>query len=118
MCWRKKVHCGHFVNVSHKLSQGLSAKELLHNKSIHPRHGLYEIKHQAEVNAALNELVADNIWHTLTHLTAYDNRSATKDTGVETAKWLQAQFEAMARASGRTDTAHFLSKQAGISNLH
>ena len=68
---------------------------------------VYEIKHQKEVNAALKGLVADNIWQTLSHLTAYHNRSATKSTGVDAAKWLKLTFEAMAVEYGRTDTSSY-----------
>lgn len=114
-----KVQCGHFVNVSHKVSgtsliakkqsaQGLLKKSQI--KSLNaPKQNAdsYEIKHQDEVNAALKEVVADNIWQTLTHLVSYHNRSATKDTGVEAANWLKSQFEAMATEYGRTDTATF-----------
>lgn len=52
-------------------------------------------------------MVDDNIWQTLSHLTAYHNRSASKDTGVEAANWLKAKFEAMALESGRNDTKTF-----------
>ncbi|MCL9683775.1 aminopeptidase LapA [Legionella maioricensis] len=115
-----QVKCGHFVNVSHKLS-GVSlltrqqaAQNILKKsgtkslKASQLNAEVYEIKHQDEVNAALKEVVADNIWQTLTHLTTYHNRSATKNTGVETAHWLKSTFEAMAIEYGRDDTATFL----------
>ncbi|CEG58861.1 aminopeptidase LapA [Legionella fallonii] len=114
-----KVKCGHFINVSHKLSgtsllvQKQSAQRTLEKSLIKSLNtpklnaDTYEIKHQDEVNAALKEVVADNIWQTLTHLVSYHNRSATKDTGVDAANWLKAQFEAMATEYGRTDTATF-----------
>ncbi len=114
-----KVQCGHFVNVSHKISgaslvakkqsaQGVLKKSLIKSLNIPKQNAdSYEIKHQDEVNAALKEVVADNIWQTLTHLVSYHNRSATKDTGVEVANWLKGQFEAMAIEYGRTDTTTF-----------
>jgi leucyl aminopeptidase len=123
-----KVKCGHFVNVSHKVkgdslaAQSRSAKIALHNKSLKLESvavaaaeaitdkPVYEIKHQEAVNGALQGVVADNIWQTLTHLTAYDNRSATKETGVQTANWLRSQFEKMANEYGRNDTATYLVK--------
>ncbi|MCL5272688.1 MAG: M20/M25/M40 family metallo-hydrolase, partial [Gammaproteobacteria bacterium] len=71
---------------------------------------VYEVKHQEEVNAALKEVVADNIWDTLTHLTTFKNRSATKNTGVEAANWLKSTFEAMAVKYGRTDTETYFVK--------
>ncbi|RUR18351.1 M20/M25/M40 family metallo-hydrolase [Legionella sp. km535] len=117
-----QVKCGHFVNVSHKITgtqfavQKQSAQTLLEQDALKPlspgklKKDVYEIKHQEEVNAALKEVVADNIWQTLTHLTSYHNRSATKDTGVEVANWLKATFEAMAVEYGRTDTETYFVK--------
>lgn len=115
-----QVKCGRFVNVSHKISRHAlsvksSAQNILHMtaiKSMLPKGNSesYEIKHQDEVNAALKEVVADNIWATLTRLTSFHNRSATKDYGVDAANWLKASFEAMAIASGRTDTDTFFVK--------
>lgn len=108
-----QVHCGRFVNVSHHLNDTLlatkqqSAQSLLQKKTIKTKSvakSTYEIKHQQEVNAALKNVVADNIWQTLSHLTSYHNRSASKDTGVDAANWLKATFEAMATEYGRTDT--------------
>jgi leucyl aminopeptidase len=113
------VKCGHFVNVTHKVSgasllaKRQSAQELLKKdfikspKAARLNADIYEIKHQEEVNTALNQVVADNIWQTLTHLVSYHNRSATKDTGVEAAHWLKSQFEAMATEYARKDTAAF-----------
>jgi leucyl aminopeptidase len=109
-------HCGRFVNISHRITGSLlteqqnSAQRLLQTKSLHAdlaNKPVYEIKHQEAVNAALKNIVADNIWQTLSHLTAYHNRSSTKDTGVEAANWLKATFEAMAVEYGRTDTATY-----------
>lgn len=116
-----RVQCGHFVNVSHKLQGSLlvkqhAAQNLLHKGLIHSikpnfnKSEVYTIKHQDEVNAAIKEVVADNIWQTLTRLTTFHNRSATKDTGVEAANWLKTTFEAMATAAGRTDTTTFTVK--------
>ncbi len=117
-----KAQCGHFINISHKLSRSRfttqqAAQMLLQRParqasttSVKTTTTAYEIKHQDEVNAALKGVVADNIWQTLTHLTAYPNRSATKDTGLETANWLKGQFEKMAVESGRTDTDTFFVK--------
>lgn len=88
-----QVKCGHFVNLSHKLMGTLSAEKkqsaqnLLQQSAVKSltsgklNKDVYEVKHQEEVNAALKEVVADNIWDTLTHLTTFKNRSATKNTG-------------------------------------
>lgn len=111
-----EVHCGRFVNVSHRFKATLTsvkkkaAQKLLeekHTKSVQNNTLTYEIKHYNEVNAALKTLVPDNIWQTLVHLTSYHNRSATKNTGLETANWLKSTFEAMALTYGRTDTATY-----------
>ncbi len=117
-----QIKCGHFVNVSHKLNKTMSAtkeqsalnllqqstaKSLTTDK---PNKDVYEVKHQDEVEAALKEVVADNIWDTLTHLTSYHNRSSTKDSGVEAANWLKSTFEAMAVKYGRTDTETYFVK--------
>ena len=117
-----KTKCGHFVNISHKVTgtalitkkqsaQTLLAKHRVH--SLKAKKGVsqtYTISHQAEVNAALNNVVADNIWQTLTHLTSFHNRSATKETGVDAANWLKSSFESMVTATGRTDTDAFFVK--------
>lgn len=114
-----QTRCGHFVNVSHKVAGTLiaakrqSAQTLLQKaplKSLTLAGGVYEIKHEEAVNAALGNITADNIWQTLSHLTSYQNRSSTKDTGVEAANWLKAKFEAMAVEYGRTDTATYFVK--------
>jgi leucyl aminopeptidase len=111
-----KEHCGRFVNVSQRIAgnslttKQLAAKSILEKKAVHApikEKTTYEIKHQDEVNAALQNVDADNIWQTLTHLTSYHNRSATKDTGVDAAKWLKAKFEAMATEYGRNDVATY-----------
>ncbi len=114
-----QVKCGHFVNVSHKLSgpslqiKRQSAQNILEKSGAKSLKAgklsaeVYEIKHQEEVNVALKEVVADNIWQTLTHLTTYHNRSATKNTGLEAANWLKSTFEAMSIEYGRDDTATF-----------
>lgn len=114
-----QAQCGRFVNVSHKLSGTLlpekknSAQQLLQQAQVkkgHPSRFLetaYEIRHQDEVNQLLKEVVPDNIWQTLNSMTSFHNRSATKETGVQTAQWLKSKFEEMAIANGRNDTAAF-----------
>jgi len=113
------VQCGRFVNVSHKLSANLpiakkqAALTLLKKNAIEVVKSdkpMYEIKHEDEVNAATKEIVADNIWQTLTHLTSFYNRSASKDTGVDAANWLKNTFEDMVTQYGREDTSTFFVK--------
>ncbi|KTD42614.1 aminopeptidase LapA [Legionella parisiensis] len=114
-----KVNCGRFVNVSHHILGSLlpakkqSAERVLHKKTIkatQPQSTVYELKHPDEVNEALQYVTPDNIWNTLTKLTSFHNRSATKDTGVDAAKWLKKTFDDMVAASGRIDTATFFVK--------
>lgn len=112
-----KVHCGRFVNVSARLQDTVKKEEtahaLLRSQKIKPivhRSDIYKIKHQEQVNDAIQKVIADNIWQNLTHLTSYHNRSATKNSGVDTAKWLKASFEKLATESGRTDTDAFFVK--------
>lgn len=111
-----QVNCGRFVNVTHKIEgaqtavKKQSAQSLLQQKTLKTKHLnniAYEIKHQKEVNEELEKIVPDNIWHTLSQLTAFHNRSATKETGVLAAHWLKNTFEKMVIESGRTDTATF-----------
>ncbi|ARB92512.1 aminopeptidase LapA [Legionella longbeachae] len=111
-----QVNCGRFVNVSHKIEgsqiavKKQTAQSLLQQKTVKAKplsDNIYEIKHQEEVNEELKNIVSDNIWHTLSQLTAIHNRSATKETGVFTAYWLEGQFNKMVIESGRTDTETF-----------
>jgi leucyl aminopeptidase len=106
-----EVGCGYFVNVTGQLNTQ-SPAQLLEKapvRTLNVNKG-YEILHEDAVNAALAKVVPDNIWNTLTHLTSYQNRSATTTTGVATAKWLRDQFETMANDFGRTDTATYFVK--------
>ena len=102
------AHCGRFVNVSHQFEQGeksAQARLLLKKPSLIRNTELpeaFEIRHPDAVKTALVEVQPDNIWRVLSHLTAYENRSATTDTGVETANWIKAEFERMATESGPT----------------
>lgn len=115
-----KVGCGRFVNVSHKITQPTAKNAiayLLQSKglnaiqaSLATHANVYDIKHQEAVHLALKEIVADNIWQTLTHLTSFHNRSATKKTGVDAANWLKSEFEALALDAGRSDTDTFFVK--------
>lgn len=117
-----KVDCGHFINVSYHFPNNLlatkhqAAQAFLHKDSMKnlskPKSiaDVYTIQHQEEVNGALKTIVPDNIWQTLTHLTSYRNRSATKNLGVEAANWLQATFNSMAIEYGRKDTTSYFVK--------
>lgn len=114
-----KVHCGRFINVSHRLKNTISdqkkqsARNLLQKKIVHLRPSIqssYEIKHQQEVSAALSKVVSETIWQNLVHLTSYYNRSAIQDSGVEVAQWLKSTFTAMASNYDRTDTSAYFVK--------
>lgn len=113
-----EVGCGYFVNVSQQLTQ-LSPKQLLNKtpKALKSSDKNYEIRHEEAVKAAIAKVVPDNIWNTLTHFTAFPNRSATKDTGVEAANWLHKQFQEMVVEYGREDTRSYF-VDTGISGYY
>lgn len=111
-----QVNCGRFVNVSHHIIGSLlqakkqSAQRILQKKTIkaaQPSSTVYEIKHQDEVNAALENVQPANIWNTLTQLTSFHNRSATKDTGVDAAKWLKKPLMVWSRPVVALIQPHF-----------
>ncbi|ASQ44822.1 aminopeptidase LapA [Legionella clemsonensis] len=108
-----EVHCGRFINVSNRLakttvhSKKQTAQALLAKSSINTAvqsEVMYEVKHEAEVTQALEQVDSQHIINTLTHLTSYYNRSATTKRGKEVAQWLKQQFETMAANYGRNDT--------------
>lgn len=107
------VHCGRFKNVSPDLAGVESgarlkaAKALLSHKAAPKisQKDAYSIQNQQLVNATLTGLDSEFIWKTLTTLSDFYNRSATKPTGVEAANWIKTEFERMAAAAGRNDTA-------------
>ncbi|KTD16006.1 aminopeptidase [Legionella lansingensis] len=112
-----EVHCGRFINVSHRLSvdgfvsKQQAAQHLLSKPEIkfaEKTAASYDIKHEEEVNAALTQVDTNHIMETLTHLTSYHNRSATTKRGAEVAEWLKGQFESMAKDYGRNDTTSYL----------
>ncbi|MDP1614947.1 MAG: M20/M25/M40 family metallo-hydrolase [Methylococcales bacterium] len=114
-----KVRCGRFINVSHQIARHrLSARKrgarhLLARPAKKVRSTMgesYPIEHQSEVVEAVTAVNTDNIMATLTRLTQFENRSATKDTGVETAKWLKSTFENLALKNKRNDTATYFVK--------
>ncbi|CAM2752772.1 M28 family peptidase [Legionella worsleiensis] len=74
------------------------------------KHSEYEIKHTKAVDAVLKAVVPDNIWQTLSHLTSYPNRSATKQSGLDAVNWLKLTFDAMTIEYGRNDTESFFIK--------
>lgn len=114
-----KVHCGRFVNVSHRFTPGALATRkgfAKHILSESPKKTdaaddvSYPIRHAADVSEAISEVKVVNILATLTHLTSYENRSATKPSGVHTAEWLKASFETMANKNNRKDAASWFVK--------
>lgn len=114
-----KVHCGRFVNVSHRFALGaLATRKNFANhilsestkKTDSTEDVSYPIRHAADVSEAISEVKVANILATLTHLTSYENRSATKPSGVHTAEWLKASFETMANKNNRKDAASWFVK--------
>lgn len=111
-----KAHCGRYLNVSRYFTppgtNSHVAKSLLRTKTQMLKKSNLEfvISHQPIVNSALKKIIPANIWQSVSHLAAYYNRSATKNTGLETANWIKAQFDAMVISSGRKNTRSFFVK--------
>ncbi|WP_419419631.1 aminopeptidase LapA [Legionella sp. D16C41] len=114
-----EVKCGRFVNITHHIdslepkARQKQAYRLLvkpQTKNLLAAKASYPIHHQVEVSEAIKQVKVDNIMATLTHLTGYENRSATKNTGVETAAWLKDTFENMAKNAKRNDTDTYFVK--------
>lgn len=111
-------HCGRFVNVSHQLENKSKTMEQAAQRLIARSPAKlasvsmvdYVIKHQKEVTQQLSRIEPNRIWDNLTHLTSYENRSASTDTGVATANWLKEQFDNMAIEYGRTDVKTYFVK--------
>lgn len=100
--------CGRFVNVTHRLREESAQIILQKKRPIAQYHdAVYEIKHQDQVHWALQDIVPNNIWYTVSQLTSFPNRSASKKTGVKAAYWLKDAFEAMALENERTDATTF-----------
>jgi len=112
-----KVHCGRFVNMTNRMAgESLSAnrraaKDLLAQSPIPITDAApYKIRHQTEVYAAIDEVDTNNIMHVLNSLISFSDRSALKETGVDAATMLKANFEEMARSYNRTDTTTYFVK--------
>ncbi|MCW8452483.1 aminopeptidase LapA [Legionella quinlivanii] len=113
-----QLSCGRFVNVSGQLAdksgnqKAEAAHQLLTKPALKQNTLLkseFKIKHRSAVIEALEQVKSENILKTLKHLTDYENRSATKNTGVQAAKWLKSEFLQMAKDAGRTDVdAYFV----------
>ncbi|STX40474.1 aminopeptidase [Legionella donaldsonii] len=115
-----EAHCGRFVNVSHyfvnskatdkqKISRQLLAKPPVF-KTAFLSSPPYKINQERKVNDALARIDADHIIQVVSHLSNYYNRSASGDSGVQTAKWLQTQFDGLVHAYGRSDTKSYFVK--------
>ncbi|STX27602.1 aminopeptidase [Legionella beliardensis] len=114
-----EVNCGRFINVTHLIDNtNLSVRQKLAQQLlVKPSKKLastddtaYPIEHQAEVLAAIQQVKVTNIMATLNRLTTYENRSATKTTGVEAANWLKSSFDTIVARKKRTDTTSFFVK--------
>lgn len=110
-----KLNCGRFVNVTHQLDgtdKPQQAKQLLQKKPVKAqmKQNQFVLRHSLQVADALKQVKSENIASTLEHLTSYKNRSATQNTGVQTAKWLKKTFEAYATEYGVTDTETYFVK--------
>lgn len=115
-----QVHCGRFVNLSHKFQtlsarrQEQTARTLLQKKKATTLAAEnYKISHSKEVSHAYKLIEPSNITQSLVQLSAFTNRSSTQPSGKQTASWLKSQFEAMALEHGRKDTTTFFVATGG-----
>lgn len=67
----------------------------------------YSIHYGSQVNQLLTRVNPLEMWKNLTVLTAYPDRSAFHDSGIQAAGWLKDQIELMVKASGRNDVSVF-----------
>ncbi len=112
-----KSSCGRFKNVTSSMlsktgSDKLKATELLNRPKqvVLKQAQEYPISHQETIHPLISQVEPNHIWQTLTSLTNYYNRSASSATGLQTAIWLNEQFEKMVGESGRTDTESWFVK--------
>lgn len=109
-----KIHCGGFVDVTHKLNQSLKGtldyKAFLNAQQAKKpaiTHTSYTISHEKAVKALVSQVEPNNIWKTLGSLTSFSDRYANSETGVEAAQWIKDNFDSMARDAGRTDVKSY-----------
>lgn len=112
-----KAACGRFINLTDQFSrQSLSSRQALATsllalaKNALQNQESYAIAHASQVMPALEQVNESAILATLTHLTAFYNRSALSTTGVETANWLKDSFDTLAHDNHRTDVASWFVK--------
>lgn len=107
-----KAECGRFINVTHRLkgdNKAAKAMQILQapapvNKVAKP---IFKIKHRNLIKNAITHVQQNDIMDTLQHLTEYENRSATKKTGVDVAKWLKKTFDDYAALSENKNVKSF-----------
>lgn len=116
-----RIKCGRFINVSDEVivhgqfNLDRAVKTLTHveqqsNQPFNAQPAQLVLAHADEVNAAMQHINMDELWSWLTHLTQYMNRSATQDTGVETANWLKATVDQLALDYNRQDISTYFVK--------
>ncbi|RUQ88685.1 aminopeptidase LapA [Legionella septentrionalis] len=110
----EQIHCGHFVNVSHLISsESLTKRQetaaALLDKPAHARTfaGDNRLRHQKLVRKALQQIDLQAMWQTITHLSAFVNRSAFNENGVKTAEWIKEQVDRLILEHGNKDAETF-----------
>lgn len=105
------IGCGKYTNLQTKTkTQSLTAANLRPLlKEAKPQKKFvasskYSIKHQEQVNKALEHIVPANIEDMLTKMVSFYNRSAYEKNGLDTAIWLKERFDGMVTQYGRDDT--------------
>jgi len=108
-----KAQCGRFVNVTHRLAADKKSEQALQllqapaplKKATKPR---FTIKHRTMVMDAIKQVQSTDILATLKRLTEFENRSATKKTGVNAANWLKKTFDGYAASSNKNVKSFFV----------
>ncbi len=67
----------------------------------------YTLDNQATVSAWLPQVVERNLYDTINHLQAYQNRWYASPTGVESAEWIRTRWQALAGARSDVTTELF-----------
>lgn len=112
-----RIHCGGFLNVSHKKEAQLHPKAFLtqaHNKAIKTMASQsFEIHHQVQVQKAIANVEKKNIEKTLTNFSSFYNRYSREENGRKAALWIHEQFKGLVKQANRQDVETFLVETGG-----
>lgn len=106
--------CGGFMDVTEtwKKSPALSAQTFLTSyaapKTKHNLQTRYDIKYTEQVNQLLSALNPQDMWSDLKKLSAYRNRNAETQVGLNVVTSLKKQIDELAKDNNRTDVSSYL----------